>query len=370
MTKSDRRRWGGLAVLSLAVAIIIIDTTLINVSLKTIVEDLHTNLHALQWVITGYALTLTAFMITGGRMGDLFGRKRMFLTGAGIFAVGSVVAASSGSVTQLIVGAAVIEGLGAALMLPATSSLLLSNFQGRERAIAFGVWGGVAGAAASIGPLLGGYLTTYYSWRWGYLTNVVIVALVMLFSWLVKESKDKTVRPSVDYVGIGLSVVGLASIVYGIVESSAYGWIKAKATSEVFGQTVNLGDYSFVPFAIGFGILMLIIFLLWEAIVEYREKTPLVSLHLFGNPRYVAGVVTVAIVALGQFGALFSLPVFLQAVRGFDAFHNGLALLPFSLSVLVAAPLAGAIGSRRISPKYLIVAGLIIELAGMLYLRH
>jgi MFS family permease len=157
---SNRRKWGGLVILSLALAIIIIDTTLINVSLRTIVRDLGTNLHALQWVITGYALVLTAFMITGGRLGDLFGRKKMFLIGAFTFAVGSIIAALSHSVAQLIIGASVVEGLGAAMMTPATSSLLISNFRGRERALAFGVWGGVAGASAAFGPLLGGYLTT------------------------------------------------------------------------------------------------------------------------------------------------------------------------------------------------------------------
>ena len=366
---SNLRKWGGLAVLSLALAIIIIDTTLINVSLRTIVKDLHTTVHSLQWVITGYALTLSAFTIAGGRLGDLFGRKRMFLLGALTFAAGSITAATAHSITQLLIGASVIEGLGAAMMMPATASLLLATFKGRERAIAFGVWGGVAGAAASVGPLLGGYLTTYYTWRYGYGINIVIVAILLLFSWLVIDSRENLRRPSIDYVGIFLSSLGLASVVYGIVQSSTDGLLKAKDQANVFGHALNLGDYSFVPLALAFGVALLIMFVLWEAVVELRGKTPLVSLKLLSNRGFMAGLITVAIVAMGQFGILFTLPVFLQGVRGLDAFHTGLAFLPFSLTTLLVAPLSGALASKHIPPKYLIMMGLVIDAVG-LYLLH
>lgn len=368
---SDRRKWGGLAVLSMALAIIIIDTTLINVSLRTMVVDLDTTVKSLQWVITGYSLVLSAFTITGGRFGDLFGRKRMFMLGAIVFAFGSLIAATAPGVGQLLIGASLIEGLGAALMMPATASLLLANFHGRERAIAFGVWGGVAGASASIGPLLGGYLTTYYSWRWGYTVNLFIVAAVLAFSWLINDSRENMAKkPTIDFVGIFLSALGLAAIVYGIIESSTYGWFKAKVPAEVFGHPVNLGDFSFVPIALGFGVMLLIMFAMWEYIVESRGRTPLVSLKLFRNTPFVAGVITMSVVSMGQFGAIFALPVFLQGARGFDAFQNGLALLPFSLSVLISAPIAGAVGSKKIPPKYLIITGLIIDAVGLWLLRE
>src|SRR4051812_27480719 len=165
------RKWGGLLVLSLALAIIIIDTTILNVSLKNIIGDLHTDIQSIQWVITIYALILAAFTITGGRLGDLFGRKKMFLLGAIIFAVGSFIASISHHITPLLIGEAIIEGFGASLMMPATASLLVSNFQGRDRAIAFGVWGGVASAAAALGPIVGGFLTSHYSWRWAFRIN-------------------------------------------------------------------------------------------------------------------------------------------------------------------------------------------------------
>jgi EmrB/QacA subfamily drug resistance transporter len=367
---SNVRKWGSLAVLTLALAIIIIDTTLINVSLRTIVVDLHTTVHSLQWVITGYALTLSAFTIAGGRLGDLFGRKRMFMLGAVTFACGSLTAATAHSVLQLMIGASFIEGLGAAMMLPATASLLLATFQGRERAIAFGVWGGVAGAAASIGPLLGGYLTTYYSWHYGYGINIAIVTVLLLFSWLVVDSRENLRRPSIDFIGIFLSSLGLASLVYGIVQSSTDGLLKAKDQANIFGHALNLGAYSFVPVALAFGVALLIMFGLWEAIVELRGKTPLVSLKLLSTGPFVAGIVTLAIVAMGQFGILFTLPVFLQGVRGLDAFHTGLAFLPFSLTTLLIAPLSGVVVSKlRVPPKYVIMTGLVVDAIG-LYLLH
>lgn len=370
MAISNRRKWGGLAILSLALAIIVIDTTIINVSLRTIVGDLHTNIQTLQWVITGYALMVAAFTVTGGRLGDLFGRKRMFLLGALLFAAGSLTAALAHSATQLILGAAIVQGFGAALMMPATTSILLSTFAGRERAIAFGVWGGVAGAAASVGPLLGGYLTTNFSWRYAYGINLVIVAIVMLFSWLIVDSREKIARPTVDFIGILLSSLGLASIVFGIVESSTYGWIKAKEQASFFGQTLNLGDYSIVLFALILGAFLLVMFGMWQVIVESRGKTPLVSPKLVSNTRFTAGVSTMGILTMGQFGMFFTLPVFLQSVRGLDAFHTGLALIPFSLSVLIAAPLSAAVLSRLIGLKRVIILGVIICVIGILYLRE
>jgi EmrB/QacA subfamily drug resistance transporter len=366
---SNLRKWGGLAILSLALAIVIIDQTLINVSLRTIVKDLHTTVHSLQWVITGYALTLSAFTITGGRLGDLFGRKRIFVTGAVVFAIGAITATTAPNVTQLLIGASVIEGLGAAMMLPATTSLILANFRGHERAIAFGVWGGVAGASASIGPLVGGYLTTYYSWRYGYGINLGIIAILLLFSWVIQDSRENISKPKIDFVGVFLSVVGLAAVVYGVVQSSTDGWYRPKDPANLFGHTVNLGNHSEVPFVIAFGVAVLIMFVLWEAIVELRGKLPLVSLSMFANTPFVAGIVTMAIVAMGQFGAIFALPVFFQAARGLDAFHTGLAFLPFTLATFFAAPISGFLASKHIRPKYLIITGLIIDATG-LYLVH
>ncbi len=362
------RKWGGLVVLSLGLAIIIIDSTLLNVSLSTLIQDLHTDLQSLQWVITAYSLILAAFTITGGRFGDLFGRKRMFMVGAGIFAVGSFLASISNRVGTMIIGESVIEGIGAALMMPATASLVVANFKGADRAKAFGIWGGVAGASSAIGPLLGGYLTTHYSWRWGFRINVFVAAVLILGSLLLlAESKDER-KPQIDWGGVALSAIGLLGIVFGIIESETYGWWKAKDTFSLFGHQLHLGGLSIVPFAMILGFLFLGLFVWWQKRREAAGKTPLVSLHLFQNSQFTSGSITVAIMTLGMTGLVFALPVWLQSVRQLDAFHTGLALLPMSATILVMAPLTGVL-QRKISPKYLIQAGLLVEVCALFLLR-
>lgn len=231
-------KWASLFVLGMALAIIIIDTTLLNVSLSTIIREFDTNIQSIQWVITAYSLTLAALTITGGRIGDLFGRKRMFMAGAVIFAIGSLVASFSNSVGTLLIGESIIEGVGAALMMPATASLLVANYQGRDRGIAFGVWGGIAGAASAVGPLLGGYLTNNYSWRWGFRINIVVVALLLLGSFLIRESRDTKDKPKLDFLGVLLSSTGLLAIVFGIIESSTYGWFVAQKRDTIIRKFI------------------------------------------------------------------------------------------------------------------------------------
>lgn len=363
------KKWGSLVVLGLALAIIIIDTTLLNVSLSTIIKEFHTDIQSIQWVITAYSLVLAAFTITGGRIGDLFGRKRMFMLGAVLFAVGSLVASLSHSVGMLLIGESIIEGIGAALMMPATASLLVANFSGRERGIAFGVWGGIAGASSAIGPILGGYLTNNFSWRWGFRINVVVVALLLIGSLIVKESHDTKEKPKLDYLGVVLSAVGLLGVVFGVIESSTYGWLKASQDYTIFGHTFVKGGISFVPISILIGLIFIVLFFLWQAKVEDRGDTPLVSLGLFKNRVFTAGVLTTAIVSLGQVGLIFALPVFLQSVLKLDAFQTGIALLPLSIALLIMAPLSGFL-SHRVSPKYLVIGGLLLDILAMFIIRN
>lgn len=193
-------KWGKLVVLSLALAIIVIDTTLLNVSLRDIVADLDTNFTQIQWVITIYTLTLAAFTITGGRLGDLYGRKRVFMLGAVLFGVGSFIASISLNITHMLIGESLIEGLGAALMMPATASLLVTNYEGRDRAIAFAFFGAVAGGASALGPILGGWLTTNYSWRWGFRINVFVVIILLAGSFLIKDARDKLEKTEIDWL--------------------------------------------------------------------------------------------------------------------------------------------------------------------------
>ncbi len=363
------KKWGSLIVLGLALSIIIIDTTLLNVSLATIIKELHTDIQSLQWVITAYSLTLAALTITGGRLGDLFGRKKMFVLGAIIFAIGSFVASISNNVPTLILGESLIEGIGAALMMPATASLLVANFQGKDRAIAFGVWGGLAGASSAIGPILGGYLTDHYSWRWGFRINVVVAAILVISSFIVHESRDTKEKPTLDFIGVFLSAIGLLGIVFGIIEASTYGWWTAKAPFFLFNQPFDFFGLSIVPIVIFLGIIFIIEFLFWEQRVEENGRTPLVSLKILKNKVFTSGVITTAVVSLGQMGMIFALPVFLQSVLRLDPFKTGLALLPLSLALLIVAPLS-AVVSQKVPVKYIIIFGMILNVLGIFVLRN
>ncbi len=336
------RRWSPVLVLSLALAIILIDMTLLNVSLATIIQDLHTTIQKIQWVITAYSLTIAALMITGGRIGDIFGRKKMFMLGAVVFAVGSFIASISPNVPVLVVGESIIEGVGAALMMPATISLLAANYQGRDRSIAFGIWGGVAAASTAIGPLLGGYITSSYSWRWAFRINVFVAAILLAGSFLVKESWDRAAEKKLDWGGVILSVTGMLCLVFGIIESSTYGWVKANQSFSFFGW-VTFNGLSVSFYAIIIGAIILAGFFYFERRRERLGHTPLVSTGLFRNRQYAAGSSVIGISSIGQAGLIFAIPVFVQAVRGLDAFHTGLALLPLSCGALVAAPIAATL---------------------------
>ncbi len=368
--ESSKRKWGMLVVLSLALAIVILDTTILNVALSAIIQDLKTDIQSIQWVITAYALILAAFTITGGRLGDIFGRKKMFVLGAALFALGSFIASISQNVATLVTGESIIEGFGAALMMPATASLLVVNFKGRERAIAFGIWGAIAGAAAALGPIIGGYLTTHYDWRWGFRVNLIVVLLLLVGSFIIPESRDKEERSELDWTGVALSASGLLALVFGIIEASKYGWWAAKDTFLLRGHALTMPwELSIVPFCIAVGLFILVCFLWWEKRHEAMGHTPLVSLSLFRNRTFTTGVLTTTVMSLGQTGLIFALPVFLQAVRGLDAFQTGIALLPMPLALLVVAPLSAALG-KKIPPKLLISLGLLVNVAAYLVLRY
>jgi EmrB/QacA subfamily drug resistance transporter len=364
------KKWLPLAVLALALFIVVLDTTIINVSIKSIITDLHSNLKAVQWVITGYSLVLAAFTITGGRLGDIFGRKKVFLTGAVIFAIGSLMASRAHSAGFLLLSVSLIEGMGAALMLPATASLILSQYRGKDRALAFGVYGAIAGAAATIGPILGGFLTTNYSWRWNYLINPVVVLVLLGGSVLIKEAHERS-HSTPDILSIVLSALGLGSIVYGVIESSTYGWLKSKADYDIFNHHYHLAGISISLFTIVFGAILVYLFLLRQRALERAGKIPLVSTALLKNQQFTSGTIVLMVAVLGQFGLIFALPVFLQGLLGKDAFHSGIATLPLSLAILIASPLAGVLsGKKGIAQRVLIQIGLVVIIIGGILLRQ
>jgi EmrB/QacA subfamily drug resistance transporter len=362
-------KWVPLLVMSLALTIIILDTTILNVTLRTIIQDLHTNIQSIQWVITAYALMLAAFTITGGRLGDLFGRKKMFVLGAIIFAVGSFMTSIAHTVSFMIWGEAIIEGVGAALMMPATASLLRSTYKGRDLSVAFGIWGGIIAGAAALGPVIGGWFTTNYTWRWAFRINVFVAALLVLCSVFINEYKETEENPSIDFVGVILSALGMLSLVFGFIQSSTYGWWHSQSPLVIFGHVVNLGGYSATPLFILLGLVILGIFLLWENRRERLGKTPLISISLFKNSTFITGSGVSAILAIGQSGLSFSIPVYLQSVLNLNPVQTGLAMVPMTAVILISAPLSSYL-VKFISPKRIIQLGILIDLIGFILLRQ
>src|SRR5947208_7094231 len=210
-------QWVVLAVTIVAAFIVVLDNTVLNVAIPTIMRDLHTRLPSLQWVITGYALTFAALLIIGGRLADIYGHRRVFIVGAALFGAGSLLASVSKSVGELVLGEAIIEGVGASLMLPATLAIMSSTFTGRVRATAFAAWGATAGVAAALGPLVGGFLTTNYSWRWSFRINVIVAPLAILGAVLFMRAATRTGRrPRLDLLGAVLIAAGMFLSVFGL----------------------------------------------------------------------------------------------------------------------------------------------------------
>jgi len=363
---TGRGRWIGLALLSIGVAMIIVDATIVNVAVPSIIRELALDSTQAEWINTIYALVFAALLITLGRLGDVFGRRRMYLGGLGLFLAASVLAGASPSGDILIL-ARVLQGVGGAMILPATQAILNSNFQGRDRAIAFGIWGSVIGGVAAVGPLLGGFLTTYASWRWAFFVNVP-VGLIAIAGTLryIGESRDEHARPGFDLPGFLLITGGLGAFVFGLIEGRQYGWWtpNPRHPFEVLGLGWPLDTVSITPFAIGFGIVALLLF----AAVESRRRASgsfyLFDFTLWRYKGFRYGNLAGTIVSLGEFGLLFALPLFLQGVLGYSAFDTGAVFLSLAMGAFFAAPGAATL-ARRYGPRWVVTTGMLLEAVGI-----
>ena len=360
-----RGRWFGLAMLSLGVAMIIVDATIVNVSVPTIIRELNLDGTAAEWVNSIYALVFAALLITLGRFGDVLGRRAMYLGGLVVFMAASLVAGLAPSGEVLII-ARLFQGVGGAMILPSTQSILNTNFRGRERAIAFGVWGGVIGGVAALGPLLGGWLTTYQSWRWAFFINIPIgiIAIVGTLRY-IRESRDPDAKTGFDPLGFVLITFGLVAIVFGLIEGYTYGWWTPTKPFTVLGWTWPLESVSIIPFMIAGGVAALGVF----AVVEVRRKRSgkffLFDFDLWRYRAFRFGNLAGTTVSLGEFGLLFVLPLFLQAVVGYNAFETGLVFLSLAVGSFFAAPLAATL-TRRFGGRRVVTTGMALEAVGIL----
>lgn len=355
----DRRRWLGLVVISIAVALIIVDSTIVNVAIPSVVDDLGITSTQVQWVQESYTLVFASLLLVFGTLADRVGRRRMLLIGVTLFALSSVGAALAPS-GDLLIAARVVQGLGGAMILPATLSLLNATFVGRERGIAFAVWGSTIGGMAAVGPLLGGWLTTDFSWRWAFGINLPLGILIVVGALLVVRESKADDAGRLDLVGAALSVVLFTSLVFGLIEGRSYGWWATDRGAPDFWTL----DVSPIPFAFGLTLVALVAFIAWGVHRERQGRSTMIAFGLFRLASFRNGNVAALIVSLGEFGIILSLPLWLQNVLGYDALHTGFLLLWLAGGSFIASGAAAGL-SGRVPAVWVVRVGILAEVIGL-----
>jgi EmrB/QacA subfamily drug resistance transporter len=332
----DNRRWWTLAAMCFALFMVMLDNTVVNVALPSIQNDLHTSIAGLQWTVNAYTLAFGVLLVTGGRLGDIFGRRRVFLTGVVIFAASSLFIGFSQSSAWLIGGRAA-QGIGAALMMPATLSIITNVFAPHERGRAIGTWAGVSAMALAIGPVLGGALVEHVSWQSIFFINLPVAAgAVVVTLFATRESRDETVLPTVDYAGVAVFTVGMTALTLALVEAGDWGWGSARV----------LGLFALAAVALGaFGA------------VERRVAVPMVDFGFFASRTFLGTNIVAFIVSFAMLGMFFFLTLYMQDILRYSPLEAGVRFLPTTLMVILVAPIAGR-QTDRIGPRPLIVTGL------------
>ncbi|MEV4538694.1 MFS transporter [Asanoa sp. NPDC049518] len=347
--------------LGLAQFLMVLDTSVMNVSISQLVDDFDTDVTAIQSVITLYTLVMAAFMITGGKLGDLWGRRRVFAVGMVVYGVGTTLTAVAPTLWVLVLGWSVIEGLGAVLVLPSLAALVGANYTGRSRATAYGVIGGVAGAGIAVGPLLGGWVTTYLTWRLVFAGEAVLVVVILLLTPWIRDVGEQARRTRLDGVGAALSAAGMALVVLGVLQSSTWGWLRPRDTPvEIFGFAPTL-------FVVAGGAALLAGFLAWIRHRQSAGRQPLVEPELLTAPPLRAGLSMLFVQNLVLLGVFFAIPLYVQVVLGLDAFETGLRLLPASVGMLVAA-MSGSFLGRFAGPRLIVQIAVAVVVAAVLWL--
>lgn len=354
-------KWGVLIVLAAAQFLMVLDQAVMNVAISQLVEDFDTTVTTIQAVIALYALVMAGLMLTGGKLGDIWGRRRAFAIGLLIYGTGSALTAVSWNVPSLLVGWSILEGIGAALVLPALVALAASNYEGKDRALVYGVLGGVAGAAIAVGPILGGWATTEVTWRVVFVGEVVVAIGILLGTRLIREPARKEAPPSLDWVGSVLAATGLALVVFAVLQASNWGWIRPHASPiEPFGLALT-------PFVIAAGFVVLAGFAAWQRRREEGGRDPLVRLGMLKIPALRGGLSMLFAQNLILMGIFFTIPLYLQIVLGLDALETGVRMLPASIGLFVAA-LLGSRLSTRFPARPLVRTGLAITFVAALML--
>lgn len=344
-------KWKVLAAVCVGLFMVLLDSSIVNVAIPSISKGLSATFAQMEWVLNAYTLVFASLLVTFGRLGDMFGRKRFFITGLIIFGVGSA-ACGFASTPVLLIAARVLQAFGAAFMMPATLSLTAVNFPPEQRGMAMGIWGAVSGLATAIGPSLGGWITEMFSWNAIFFINIPVVLFAVPFALRnIPESRDDR-EHRIDAFGAVLSIVTLAALSYALIEGPAIGWTER----ELLGGTVS------AVMLFGVAAVMLALFIWWER----RASEPIMDLALFRSVGFSAGNASGAIMNFGMMGMIFLLPVYMQAQLGYSATVTGLALTPMSIAIMFAAPLSGRL-SDRFGSRWLVFAGILTMSAASLW---
>ena len=354
-------RWAPLIALATAQFVMVLDQSVMNVSISTLVADFDTTVTTIQAVITLYCLVMAMFMMTGAKVGDIIGRRRAFVVGLIIYGCGSLMTALAPSVAVLTLGWSILEGIGAALVLPALAALIAGNFAGASRKVAYAVIGGVSGAGIAVGPILGGWATTELSWRVVFVGEVVLVIFILAMTGKVGDAQRTGPKPRLDYLGAVMSAVGLGVIVLGTLQSSTWGWVVPKDS-----PITPLGFSLTIWMIVGGGVLLWA-FTVWQ---RHREKIgadPLVHMGLLRIPPLRAGLTGLFSQNLILMGVFFVVPLYLQLVLGLDALQTGVKMLPISITMFLAAA-AGSRLSTRFTVRGIVRTGLATTVLAVLIL--
>jgi MFS family permease len=352
------RKWLPMLILASAQFVMVLDSSVMNVAISQIVADLDTTIQGVQSAITLYTLVMAAFMLLGAKLGDILGRNRAFAMGLAIYGVGSLTTALSPNLAVLLVGWSGVEGFGAVLVVPAIAALTAASYEGRARALAYALLGGIAAIAVAAGPLIGGWVTTEFSWRYVFAGETVVVIAILLLRGQIARAPGPERRPQLDVVGVALSSSGLGLVVFAILRSSVWGFVQPRTPPTISGTQITPLGFSPVPFMVLGGLALLAAFAAWEQRRARLGRDQLLDTTLLGVAQLRAGLSTLLGQQLVLMGTFFVIPVYLQVVLGLDAFETGKRLLPLSVAMLVFALLGPRIAARR-SPRTVAQAGLV-----------
>ena len=351
---------GVLLTLASAQFLMTLDSSVMNVSMATVAEDLGTTITGIQTAITLYTLVMATLMITGGKIGSLVGRRRAFAIGCVIYGLGSLVTGLAPNLAVLIVGWSFLEGVGAALILPAVVALVAGNVEPSGRPRAYGLIAAAGAIAVAAGPLIGGAATTYGSWRWVFFGEVIVVAGILALSRRMADTPAES-KAKLDLVGTLLSVLGLGMFVYGVLRSSEWGWINARP------EQPSIGGISMTFWLMAAGLLVVWLFLMWEGRLLRLGREPLVNPQMFRNSRLTGGLIMFFFQFLLQAGIFFVIPLYLSVDLELSAMATGVRLMPLSIALLVSA-LGVPRSWPHASPRRVVRIGILLMLAGIVSL--